>query len=224
MKRLIIVVVFASLAVFVFSRLSFDRQGNAQEIAKILPETREKTEDDLGPAIAEKWEPVCTVYLDAHPSFKNKSAAFSPDMKYFAVSNKTSSVLLSTNLYDLQTGEILMSRQEENARNGKHFPVAFSPDCRLLAFDGGKEFVIWDIAEKNVVTTMERLHEDDVFSRRFSDDGKRLWSVIGNNAYAGNGIGHVWDAKTGKSVKVIRDDSDLDNNRAFFVTPIFRGL
>ena len=224
MKKIILILVFVLLAVVIL-RLPFNNRGNTQESVKILTETREKTDDDLGPGMMEKWEPICTVYLDAyHPIMlymvKHKSGAFSPDMKYFAMTNKTMNYDLVTNLFDLRTGENLLHQLGKTA-TPSIVPVAFSPDSKLLAFAKENEFVIWNIEEKKIVTTVERYMEKNTCSLQFSNDRKYLYYVAESftNTGASHEIGYIWDVETGKLIDVI--EGNVDDRTNFSCYPDF---
>jgi WD40 repeat protein len=120
-------------------------------------------------------------------------AAVSPDGAWLAIAIASGNTRRLA-VWNTKTGE---------ERSGLARPaaggLAFSPDGRLLAVNGWGRLTVLDVA-----TGTEQFRRSEAASHfgrvAFSPDGSRLAST------ADNGVVHVWDVTTGKSVSVIRGD------------------
>jgi len=211
------------LTVFVLAGVVFlvgFSMGTAGDLQPFTPLSMEDNkETDTSPEeITEMMVPVCKLFFDAYPSFKDISGAFSPDGRYFAVSNATSSSMTTTNLFDLKTGKNI-KRFNGLFSHNTISPVAFSPDSRRLAFVSGEPgqlitlpnknyIVVWDIpGEKKVcLIPVENTRSDAIiYSLRFSSDGKKLFGVINNT-------GMIWNIEAqGAVVKTFSRDTSSDH-------------
>jgi WD40 repeat protein/serine/threonine protein kinase len=82
------------------------------------------------------------------------------------------------------------------------YPVAFSPDSRLLASAAAKEVRLWDVAAGRLVRTLTG-HTDLVQCLSFSPDGRLLASGDGLDVKT-PGVVKVWDLTTGREVHSLR--------------------
>ena len=215
---------FASFALIGFALafvvfLVFFSTGTAGDLQPFTPlSIEDNKETDTSPEeITEMMVPVCKLFFDAYPPCKDISGAFSPDNRYFAVSNATGSFGVSTALFDLQTAKNLKHFQGSFFSNGIA-PVAFSPDSKKFAFLCGIYVVVWDILEDKEVCRIPLSNDPavnyiqtKVYSLRFSDDNKHLWGVVGNT-------GIIWNIEAqGAVVKTFsRDTSVQDPFRSLF--------
>lgn len=98
-------------------------------------------------------------------------------------------------------------RSEENPLDfnaspfvGRVVSLDFSPDGSLLATGGGEpsrggELMLWDVAKRALVRTVEQAHSDTVLGVEFSRDGKRLASG------AADKFVKIFEVETGKHVR-----------------------
>jgi len=115
------------------------------------------------------------------------SVAFSPDAKLVASAEFGDAI----KLWEVATGRQLA------ALRGDAFPLAFSPDGRLLAYRrfAGAAIVLWELATKREVNGLVHSEDgvaDPVWSVCFSPDGRLL--------AGGHGGGEItlWDVATGE--------------------------
>lgn len=124
-----------------------------------------------GPPIIRLWDVKTGEQLR---SFKGDSGAFSPDGRFFASSNSS-----TTNLWDVRTGKLL------HTLTGRS--VVFSPDGQFLASSGSSTIRLWDIR------TGKLLHTFIGRSVTFSPDGQFFVICDGLNI-------KFWDMNNGKEL------------------------
>ncbi len=135
-----------------------------------------------------------------------EAVALSPDGKILASTNPVGEIYL----FDLASGE-------ETALLGKHnhdnAPVlAFSPDGRILASSAGDATIrLWDVVQRKELFVL-RSEDTTAFPLVFSRDGK--WLISGGGTQKNpqewdSAWGHpairVWEAATGKQLRVFKD-------------------
>jgi WD40 repeat protein len=117
--------------------------------------------------------------------------AFSPDGRTLAATFSPNANSTRVQLWDAHS----------RRRLGKPLPfnvVAFSPNGRLLAADGGHGLVLWDIAARKQVGLFEGASSGFVSALAFSRDGSMLAS--GDVAVGGSGGTRVWDVASQKAL------------------------
>ena len=188
---------FVALCVLVVTT-AFSVSLFSENTPAFTPTIEENRETETSPEeVFETMTPMCKIFFDAHPSFKDQSGTFSPDSRYFAVSNATNSSTIRTCLFDLKTG-INLKRFEGKSGLSRIAPVAFSPDSRRLAFFCNDNIVIWDIPDDREICHLEWEEECPydytVYSLQFSPTGNELKGAI-------NHTGRIWNTETGSLIK-----------------------
>jgi WD40 repeat protein len=127
-------------------------------------------------------------------------AAFAPDGKTLVTAGGRSD---SVHLWDPATG------QEKDPGGAAHCgsitALAYAPDGRTLASAGEQSVRLWDPATARQIRRLE--HADEVMTVAFSPEGQWL---------ASGGLGgriHLWDADTGKEIRVLRGHRSGDRSR-----------
>ncbi|MEU0568495.1 protein kinase [Nonomuraea sp. NPDC005983] len=152
-----------------------------------------------------------------------KSAAFSHDGRLLAVMNDR-----ALRVVDASSGRLIhefrqpwVSPDFTAAINGLHLPpLRFSPDGRLLAVNGdGAEVVLIDVTTWRVVAEYTLAHDrsgsdsptagsGDILAMDFSADGTSLAvavAIMDDNSPV-NGLSvHVWNTRTGRETRVVKD-------------------
>jgi RNA polymerase sigma factor (sigma-70 family) len=149
--------------------------------------------------------PECVKVRDAAtgrplPGFVGKkvvrTVAFSPDGKFLA----TAGLYSTLRLWDVATRKEVRQFPGEL---GEGRALAFSPDGKRLAAElrEDQSIVIWDVASGKPVHRLKG-HDKYVWSVAFSPDGKVVAST-------GGGGTRVWDAVTGRELRVLDADGGL---------------
>ena len=113
------------------------------------------------------------------------TVAFCPDSKCVAAAGFDSMI----QIWDAKTGELAMTLDAK----GPTRSLAFSPDGRQLVSSQGKNVIVWQLASRQPVQTLQG-HMNLVNSVAYSADGRWLASGSGE----GSGEVKVWDAQSGE--------------------------
>ena len=200
------------LICFVVAVIAFlvSSTNNAQPFTPLSIEDNRET-DTSPEEITEMMVPISKLFYLCEPSWFRISGAFSPDNRYFAISNNHSDYVY-THLFDLKNGSNVKNFIGKFSFAGGYsffggpvpIPVAFSPDSQRLAFIGTGGIVIWGGNKIICQIPLENEKSNNdfdrrVYSLRFSDDGQQLLGVINNT-------GMVWNAESGAVVKTFGED------------------
>jgi WD40 repeat protein/serine/threonine protein kinase len=128
--------------------------------------------------------------------------SLSPDARSAATASDDGSV----RLWDAITGQPVrvLERQTGGVIPPRHilYPVAFSPDGRLLASGAAEEVRLWEVATGRLIRTLKG-HTDRVQCLAFSPDGRLLASGDGLDVKT-PGVVKLWDSTTGREVHSLR--------------------
>jgi WD40 repeat protein len=108
------------------------------------------------------------VSLDAFDTF-----TFSPDNRYFAVTNDNDTDFDVIQVWELATGELAQTLENES----RPMALAFSPDSRLIASGGyGPDVRVWDVQTGEMVRDLRAHHALGTRKIAFSPDARYLMS------------------------------------------------
>ena len=131
-----------------------------------------------------------------------RSIALSPDGKLLAFATELTKVIL----WDLVSKQARFTMETGilPRRTGDIGRVVFSPDGTILAVALGRSGLqLWDVGQGRLVRSLDmRTIEHQVNYAAFSPDGKILATCGIDNA-----IARLWETKTGKLIRTIRNDN-----------------
>ena len=136
------------------------------------------------------------------PNFPPPESVFSPDGRLLATIRQTGELKSEVSLWNVEDikdiKKIVVLKDTSIIKY-----VAFSPDNRLLAFDGNKKIILYDIDHTKQIATLKGSG-----SLAFSPDGQLFAFCSGNNV-------KLWDFQNGKEFATLQGHTDIVYSLAF---------
>lgn len=137
--------------------------------------------------------------LTQHES-KVVDLAMSPDSQYLATASEDQTI----KLWQLETGEALLTLKNKSGEESSFYSVAFSPDGKILASGDYNNIIqLWNVENGKKIRQLKG-HQGflaGVNSLAFSWDGEKLVSVGGDKTL------RIWKVESGECLQVLRGHS-----------------